>query len=114
MKTLIVGILFLQASWYSVESLKEEGTWRYSHGTMANGEQFRDNGLTAASCDYPIGSVLRVCRYGGMDNRSVVVTVTDKTNKRFKGKRIDLSKRAFAQIADLEQGVIQVRVEKVK
>jgi len=100
----------LKASWYSVESLKKEGTFKYSKGVMANGKQFRDMALTCASCDYKLGTWLLI-RSG---NKSVKVQVTDRTNSRFKGKRIDLSKMAFLRLSKLEAGVIPVKVEVVK
>ncbi len=97
----------LTASWYSVESLKREGTWKYSKGVMANGKLFKDIDMVCASCDYGLGDRLLI----STKDKSVVVTVSDRTNKRFKGKRIDLSKSAFMQIANLKQGLISVKVE---
>jgi rare lipoprotein A (peptidoglycan hydrolase) len=100
----------LKASWYSVESLKREGTWKYSKGVMANGQQFSDDGLTCASCDFRLGTMLLVSSMG----KSVRVKVTDRTNKRFKGKRIDLSKMAFSRISKLEKGLIPITVSQIK
>ena|SRR3990167_3748879 len=97
----------LKASWYSISSLKREGTFKTSKGVMANGRIFDENAYTSASCDFQLGDVLLVRR----GNKTVVVTVTDRTNKRFKGKRIDLSKRAFSEISDLELGLVEVQVE---
>jgi len=101
----------LKASWYSVESLKKEGTFKYSKGVMANGKLFRNDGATAACNLFPLGTTLRITSTSG---RSVIVKVTDRINKRFTKTRIDLSKGAFAQIADLKQGLIPVIVEVVK
>ena len=96
------------ASWYSTDSLKKEGTYAYSHGQCADGSMFRDGAYTCATCDWPLGVYLRVS-YG---QRSVLVKVTDRTNKRFKGKRIDLSKQAFSDLAPLSKGLIRVNVQK--
>ena len=101
--------VFLLASWYSVQSLKEEGTYSYSKGIMANGRQFSDNGLTAACNSYPLGTKVKVTRTD--TKASVVVLVTDRTAKRFTGKRIDLSAGAFAKLAPLSKGLIKVIVE---
>ena len=100
----------LKASWYSVESLKHEGTYAYSHGLMANGNLFSDKGLTCATRDFPLGARLKVTNKA--NHRVVYVVVTDRINKRFKGKRIDLSMAAFQRIADLDDGVISVIVER--
>jgi len=40
--------------------------------------------------------------------------VNDRTARRFKGKRIDLSKAAFGRIADLDRGIMAVQVERVE
>lgn len=99
----------LTASWYSVESLKQEGTWIYSHGRMANGHIFSDNNYTCATRLYTLGTYLLVSQ----GNKSVRVLVTDRIGKRFANKRIDLSKRAFEQIGDIRQGLIKVNVEAI-
>ena len=100
------------ASWYDEVSLKKEGTWKTSGGKMANGRQFSSNEFTCASRDYPLGTTLRVTRAG--EKAFVVIVVTDRTNRRFKGKRIDLSKAAFMQLADIKQGLIPVLVTEIK
>jgi len=103
------------ASWYSVESCKREGTWQKYGGKMANGEVFDDKKFTCASWDYKFGTTLRV--WNVASNESVTVIVTDKgPAKRLyqMGRIIDLSKAAFSAIADLKQGIIQVKVEEVK
>jgi rare lipoprotein A (peptidoglycan hydrolase) len=105
----------LKASWYSTESLKKEGTWKYSKGVMANGKAFNDQCFTCASWDYPLGSILRIQHmdiYGR--SRTVSVRVCDRTARRFKGERIDLSKGAFAAIAPLKSGLVPVIVEVIQ
>ena len=102
----------LTASWYSVASLKKEGTWRYSHGQMANGKWFQDDKYTAASWGYPLGTILKVSNT--KTATSVTVCVSDRTARRFKGKRIDLSKAAFSKIARLEQGLVEVQVRRIR
>ena len=99
----------LTASWYSVASLKQEGTWSYSHGIMANGKEFNDNKLTCATRLWPLGARVRVTNLE--TNESIVVKVTDKIGKRFAKKRIDLSKGAFERIASIKRGIITVEVE---
>lgn len=101
----------LTASWYSVESLKKEGTWAYSHGRMANGHIFKDEGLTCATRLFKIGTTLQVVSI--RTGKRIRVQVTDRIGKRFAKNRIDLSKKAFEKIANLKQGLIKVNVEAI-
>ena len=106
----------LTASYYSVSSLKKEGTWKISKGVMANGEKFNDDKFTCATQLFPLHSILRIT---SLENKkTVVVLVTDRIGKRFAKTRIDLSRRAFMEIAGGEQGLkkglLQVSVEEVK
>lgn len=103
----------LTASFYSHESLHAEGTARYNpNHTMANGEIFADEKMVAACNSFPLNSKVRVTNTAS--GKSVVVKVTDRTNKRFTGLRCDLSKGAFRKIADLDRGIIPCKVERVK
>ncbi len=102
----------LTASWYSIDSLKKEGTYKHTKGVMANGDKFIDTNYTGASRDFPLGAIIKVTNtYTG---KNVTIKITDKISKRFQGKRIDLSKRAFSEIADCKQGIIQVEVKRIK
>lgn len=97
------------ASWYSVKSCLREGTT----GVMANGRKLRDDRLTAASWDHPFGTRLKVVNL--KNGRAVIVEVTDRgPNKKLyrSGRVVDLSKAAFAAIADLNEGIIPVKVQK--
>jgi rare lipoprotein A len=102
----------LKASWYSVQSLKDEGTWKTSHGKMANGQMFSDTKLTCATRRWPLGSILLVRNL--RTGKAVRVIVTDKCNRRFKETRVDLSSAAFSQIERLETGLLKVEVIRVK
>jgi rare lipoprotein A len=104
--------IILTASWYSTASLKQEGTYKYSKGVMANGHKFSDDGFTAACRLYPINTILRVVNIS--TKKSVIVKVTDRIGKRFAKTRIDLSKRAFSVIAPLKQGLAKVSIRVVK
>ena len=101
----------LTASWYSVESLKKEGTWRYSHGIMANGHIFSDSGLTCATRLFPLGIMVRVTE--SLSKHHVDVKVTDRIGKRFAKTRIDLSISAFKRISTPKQGLVTVNVERI-
>lgn len=101
----------IKASWYSVESLKKEGSWAIYKGVMANGHQFNEHADTVACRLFKLGSRLKVTNLN--TGKSVIVTVTDKIGKRFAKTRIDLSKGAFQKIANLKQGLIDVKVEEL-
>jgi len=101
----------LKASWYSLASLKEEGTYKTSQGIMANGRRFKDEDYTAASWDYKIGQKVKVINQE--NGKAVIVEITDRTARRFKGKRIDLSREAFKVLTPLSKGIVKVSVERV-
>ena len=109
------NILYAQieyASWYSIASCKKEGTWKKYNGRMANGKKFNDNEYTCASWFYKFGTYLRITNLRNM--RSVTCTVTDRGPSRRlvrTGRTVDLSKAAFATIADCKQGVIPVTIK---
>ena len=97
------------ASWYSVESCQKEGT---SGVWTASGEAFTNEGLTCAMRSRDFGKYYKVTNL--INNKSVIVKHNDfGPNKRLfkQGRIIDLSKGAFAKIADLGQGLAKVRVE---
>jgi len=103
----------LTASWYSIQSLKDEGTYKHSKGLMGNGAVFSDNGMTCATRLYPLGSL--VCVTNIENNKKVYVEVTDRIGKRFANTRIDLSKKAFSDLTNgnLNLGLVKVRVEEI-
>ena len=100
----------LKASWYSIDSLKKEGTYKHTKGIMANGSWYDENALTCATRLYPFGSWLYITNLA--NSKSVIVRVTDRIGKRFAKSRIDLSKRAFYILSDghLELGLIKVKI----
>jgi len=105
------GAYSITASYYTVESCKREGT----SGIMANGQRLDDEKLTCASWEYPFGTRLRIRNLE--NNKEVLVCVTDRgPNRKLyrQGRTIDLSKRAFREIASLKQGVIPVEIKEVK
>lgn len=63
----------------------------------------------AAMWDVPLGTRIKVCAVNS--GRCTKVRVLDRgPNRRLKARIIDLSKVAFAEIADPAQGLIQVEV----
>jgi rare lipoprotein A (peptidoglycan hydrolase) len=78
---------------------------------MANGQRFDPDRLTAASWFFELGTKVVVTH----DDRSVVVEITDRgPAKRLvqDGRKIDLSRAAFAKLADPDLGLIEVSVRK--
>ncbi len=89
------------ASWYG-EAFHGKKT--------ASGEIFNMYGYTAAHKTYEFGTKIKVTNLA--NDKSVIVTVNDRGP--YVGDRIvDLSKKAFSEIAELDEGIIQVKVEKV-
>jgi len=107
--TLLTGVcngeeVKTKASWYSTQESKAR---------CADGSALNDNALTCASWCYPLSTWIKVEHEG----RAVVVKVTDRGPGKkalSRGVTLDLSKRAFSELAGLEQGVIQVKVSQVQ
>lgn len=98
---LAVSVAAGTASWYGDECKGKP---------MANGKPFDPEAMTCASWHYPFGTRLRVTH----GDRSVVVTVTDRGPARRLNREIDLSRAAFARLADTRRGLIEVKVEVIK
>jgi len=74
----------------------------------ASGEAFNPDGLTAANRDLPFGSVVRVTNQA--NGESVVVRINDRGGS-YGNRCLDLSRGAFSAIANVWQGVVDVRYE---
>ncbi len=79
----------------------------YRGKPMANGQRFNPDALTCATWKWPLGTRLRVT----WRTRSVVVTVTDRGPSLALDRIIDLSQAAFAAIAPLPLGIIEVTIQ---
>ena len=93
------------ASWYSA---KDPGILE----TTANMERFDDKKFTCALWGVPFNSIVKVTNLE--NGKSIYVRVNDRgPAKRLVQKRrvIDLTEAAFAEIDDLEKGLITVAVE---
>lgn len=78
---------------------------------MANGKRFNPDALTAASFDYPLGTVLEVTN---MDNQKHVrVTVTDRGPAQHLGRLVDLSEAAAIKIGSHHAGVVLAEIHVV-
>jgi rare lipoprotein A len=82
----------------------------YNGHKTANGERFSNNALTAASCELPLGSRVKVTNLE--NHRSVVVRVNDR-GPYVAGRGIDLSRRAAARLGFVREGTAKVRIDQI-
>lgn len=111
MKLMLLSAFFLaptepvefrgRASWYGEN---------YRGKAMANGKPFNPDAMTCAAWDWPLGTKLEVRHEG----RAVIVVVTDRGPALYKARIVDLSKAAFAALADPALGVITVTIKEAK
>lgn len=88
--------------------------WETKGPRTASGALWDPRKLTLASWDYPFGTKLRVTNLA--NGRSVTVVCNDRgPHRRFvrQGRIVDLSQAAFARIADLRAGLIDVKIERL-
>lgn len=88
----------------------DEGISSFYHEpqAVASGGRFDPDAMTAAHPNLPFGTVLLVTNLN--NGRQVEVEINDRGP--YYGSRIlDLSRAAFAEIADLNQGLVPVRIE---
>ena len=80
------------------------------HGKKtASGEVFDMNKMTCASNTHKMGTKLKVVN---RDNKnSVVCKVNDTGGFSKYGRTLDLSRAAFAKIADIKQGLVKVDIK---
>jgi rare lipoprotein A (peptidoglycan hydrolase) len=91
----------VRASWYGQE---------FANRKTADGERFNPNALTAASRTLPLGSVVRVTNL--KNGRSVYVRINDH-GPYVRGRGLDLSRRAAADIGMMNTGVARVKITPV-
>ena len=102
------------------ETVKKTTYERYSkasfyaqpfHGRKtANGEVFNMHALTAAAANHiPMNCKIKVTNVE--NGKSVIVKVNDRGNFKRYGRDLDLSKAAFASIANLNKGVVKIKYE---
>ncbi|MFC1518085.1 septal ring lytic transglycosylase RlpA family protein [Pseudomonadota bacterium] len=88
-----------QASWYGSKF----------HGRLtASGEKYNMRAYTAAHKTLPFGTIVRVTNTG--NNKSIDVKINDR-GPFVKGRVIDLSQKAFQQIASVDQGIVAIKID---
>lgn len=110
-KRVIVLSLLMQAMAYSAVA-----SW-YSKGfegkPTASGYRYNSNQMTCASNEHKLGSVLKVVN--NSNGRHVYVVVTDRGSfDRKYGRHIDLSKKAFSKLDNINKGLIDVNIYLVR
>ncbi|HRH92894.1 MAG TPA: septal ring lytic transglycosylase RlpA family protein [Agitococcus sp.] len=120
--TLLINILILTAC-STVQSNKNKN-WlgyiqtgiasyyadKHQNQKTANGEMYQHKLKTAAHRSLPFGTNVKVVNIE--NNKSIVVKINDRGPFR-KGRIIDLSKSAFMEISDTNQGLLKVQIEVV-
>ena len=83
------------------------------HRYVAMGHRFNPQAFEAAMWDVPFGTMVNV--RNRENGRSAIVRITDRgPARRLRTQRaIDLSRRAFAELAPLQQGLIPVAVQRL-
>jgi len=114
----ILFILFLVLLLVDIKPARSEEigiasfyTLKSSGLVTANGERFNEDALTCASMEYKFNTILKVTNLE--NGKAVICRVNDRGGFKKYGRIIDLSKGAFAKIADLKQGIIHVKIEEV-
>ena len=84
---------------------------KFNNRKTASGEIFNNNLLTCAHKTLPFGTKIKVTNIA--NNKSVIVKVNDRGP--FSKKRIlDLTKKAFSTIGNINKGELKVKFEEVK
>lgn len=100
------------AGWYGVTG---DTTDPWKHVWTASGERFNEEAMTAASRKYPIGALVMVTNQRNV--ASVVVRINDigpGWHLYRRGRVMDLSRGAFARIADLNTGIIKITTRRIQ
>ena len=84
---------------------------KFQSKKTASGELYDRAKKTAAHKKLPFGTKVRVTNI--KNSKSVIVKINDR-GPFVKGRIVDLSSSAFSRIANLDTGVIQVRIEVIR
>jgi len=81
---------------------------RHQGKRTANGETFNYHALTAAHLQLPFGTRVKVTNL--TNDKSVIVRINDR-GPHIRGRLIDLSRSAAAQLGMLKCGIARVRIQ---
>lgn len=82
---------------------------KFNGRKTANGETFSNHNMTCASNQYALGTHLEVTSVA--TGKSIICKVNDRIGK---AGRIDLTKKAFSQLAPLSHGLTKVTIQPVQ
>jgi rare lipoprotein A len=91
----------MNASWYGP---------RFHGRKTANGEIFNQLAFTAAHKKFRFGTLLRLTNPN--NEKSIIVRINDR-GPYIKGRELDLSKAAAAELGIIERGVAKLNIEQV-
>ena len=91
------------ASWYG---------GKFHGRTTASGETFNKWAMTTASNSHKMGTKLEVTNLA--NGKKTIVRVNDTGGFKKYGRTLDLSRGAFAKIADINQGLIKIKIKVIK
>ena len=111
LRTIVLSILLT----VSIQTMAATASWyggKFHGRTTASGEIFNKWAMTTASNSHKMGTKLEVTN---KDNgKSVIVKVNDTGGFKKYGRTLDLSRGAFAKIADINQGLVKVKIRVIK
>jgi rare lipoprotein A len=84
---------------------------KFQSKKTASGELYDKAKKTAAHKSLPFGTIVKVTNK--QNSKSVIVKINDR-GPFVKGRIVDLSNSAFSSIANLDAGVIEVKIEVIK
>ena len=84
---------------------------KFQSKKTASGELYDRDKKTAAHKKLPFGTKVRVTNI--KNNRSVIVKINDR-GPFVKDRIVDLSSSAFSRIANLDTGIIEVKIEVIR
>lgn len=110
---LICVITFLNLGSFAQDTVHTKASYyakKFNGRKTANGDIYKEDSLTAASNKYELGTKVLVINL--KTGQKVIVRINDRMHQRMKN-RIDLSKSAFKQIAEVNKGTCSVRVSEL-
>ncbi len=112
MKYLILSLLLMANASYAESGIASYYGDKFHGRTTASGETFNKWAMTAASNSHKMGTKLKVTNKA--NGKSVIVKVNDTGGFKKYGRTLDLSRGAFAKIADINQGLIKIKISVIK
>lgn len=110
--TLLISIILLITPITSNAAIASYYGKQFHLKRTASGEIFDMHKMTTASNSHKMGTKLKVTNVA--NGKSVTVRVTDRGNFTKYGRTLDLSRGAFAKIADLDKGLCKVKIRVIK